>query len=82
MYVEPEKIEETFGVKDLEAPIGVSAFQPYPHGGVLKAWGIAGRGMYWRPVLLIEVTPDAEFRYAELKALLDNSGLIVQRRQS
>ncbi len=46
----------------------------------MKTWGIAGRGMYWRPILRIEVTPDAEFRYAELKALLDNSGLIVERK--
>jgi len=46
----------------------------------MKTWGIAGRGMYWRPTLRIEVTPDAEFRYAELKTLLDNSGLIVERK--
>jgi len=46
----------------------------------MKTWGIAGRGMYWRPSLRIEVTPDAEFRYAELKTLLDNSGLIVERK--
>jgi len=45
----------------------------------MKTWGIGGRGMYWRPILEVEVTPDAEYRYAELKALLDNSGLIVQR---
>jgi hypothetical protein len=46
----------------------------------MKSWGIAGRGMYWRPILHIEVTPDAEFRYAELKVLLDDSGLIVERK--
>jgi hypothetical protein len=46
----------------------------------MKTWGIAGRGMYWRPILSIEVTPDAEFRYAELKSLLDDSGLIVERK--
>ena len=39
-----------------------------------------GRGMYWRPILQIDVAPAAEFRYAELKALLDNSGLIVERK--
>jgi hypothetical protein len=46
----------------------------------MKTWGIGGRGMYWRPILRIEVTPDAEFRYVELKALLDSSGLIVERK--
>lgn len=46
----------------------------------MTAWGIAGRGMYWRPVLHIEVTPDAEFRYADLKALLDDSGILVERK--
>jgi hypothetical protein len=48
----------------------------------MKTWGIAGRGMHWRPILRIEVTPDAEFRYGELKTLLDNSGLIVERKSS
>ena len=46
----------------------------------MKSWGIAGRGMYWRPILRIEVTPDAEFRFEELKTLLDDSGLIVERK--
>ncbi len=46
----------------------------------MNTWGIAGRGMYWRPILRIEVTPDAEFRFDELKTLLDNSGLIVERK--
>jgi len=48
----------------------------------MKRWGIAGRGMYWRPILRIEVSPDAEFRYAELETLLENSGLIVERKNS
>ncbi|MGK2857486.1 MAG: DUF4178 domain-containing protein [Thermoanaerobaculia bacterium] len=41
VYVEPKKIEETFGVTDLERPIGVAANQPYPHRGILKTWAIA-----------------------------------------
>ena len=45
----------------------------------MKPWGIGGRGMYWRPILKVEVAPGAETRYAELKSLLDNSGLIVER---
>jgi hypothetical protein len=46
----------------------------------MKTWGIAGRGMYWRPILRVEVTPDAEFRFEEFKTLLDNSGLMVERK--
>jgi hypothetical protein len=45
----------------------------------MKPWGIGGRGMYWRPILKVEVAPGAETRYAELKSLLDNSGLIMER---
>jgi hypothetical protein len=45
----------------------------------MKPWGIGGRGMYWRPILKVEVAPGAEIRYAELKSLLDNSGLIMER---
>ena len=41
IYVEPKKIEETFGITDLERPIGIAANQPYPHAGVLKSWAIA-----------------------------------------
>jgi hypothetical protein len=47
----------------------------------LKGWGIAGRGMYWRPVLKVGVAPGAEGRYLELKALLQDSGLQVERRE-
>lgn len=45
----------------------------------MKSWGIAGRGMYWRPILRAAVAPGAQNRYAELKILLDGSGLAVQR---
>jgi len=45
----------------------------------LAAWGIAGRGMYWRPVLHVYVAPEAEQRFAELSALLEGSGLTVER---
>ena len=43
-------------------------------------WGMAGRGMYWRPVLQVYVAPDAEQRFAELSALLEGSGLTVERK--
>jgi len=47
----------------------------------MKGWGIAGRGMYWRPILKFDVAPQAEPRYAEVRTLLDGSGLEVQSRQ-
>jgi len=46
----------------------------------MEAWGMAGRGMYWRPVLQMYVAPDAEPRFQELAALLEGSGLSVVRR--
>jgi len=45
----------------------------------IELWGSAGNGMYWRPVLSVHVAPNAELRYAHLKALLDGSGLEVKR---
>jgi hypothetical protein len=41
----------------------------------MGAWGIAGHGMYWRPVLQVHVAPDAHDRAAEFKQLLEGSGL-------
>jgi hypothetical protein len=46
----------------------------------MEAWGMAGRGMYWRPVLQFYVAPDAERRFAELSPLLDGSGMMVERK--
>ena len=46
----------------------------------METWGMAGRGMYWRPVLQVYVAPDAEQRFAELSALLEGSGLTVERK--
>ncbi len=48
--------------------------------GHIDGWGIAGRGMYWRPVLQVWVAPGGEGRFADLAALLDGSGLTVKRR--
>ena len=47
----------------------------------MKSWGIAGRGMYWQPILNVQVVPGAERRFADLKMLLDRSGLEVKRRE-
>jgi hypothetical protein len=46
----------------------------------LEHWGTAGRGMYWRPVLVMEVTPGGRARYAEIESLLQNSGLELRSR--
>ena len=47
----------------------------------MKGWGTAGKGLYWRPALLMEVEPGAADRYAEVKSLLADSGLDVQERR-
>ena len=41
----------------------------------IATWGIAGKGMYWRPVVDLYVAPDAAWRADQLKKLLDGSGL-------
>jgi hypothetical protein len=47
----------------------------------MQGWGLAGKGMYWRPTLVVEVAPQAEGRYTELLALLSGSGLEMVRRE-
>jgi len=47
----------------------------------MKTWGIAGKGLYWRPTLVVDVDPAAAERYAELKTLLTDSGLEVRERE-
>jgi hypothetical protein len=46
----------------------------------MRTWGIAGRGLYWKPILKLYVHPGAELRAKDLEALLDRSGLEVQRQ--
>jgi hypothetical protein len=46
----------------------------------METWGIAGKNMYWRPVLQMRVAPGAEDRYRDLARLLDGSGLTIERR--
>ncbi|HVA49138.1 MAG TPA: hypothetical protein VNH11_22435 [Pirellulales bacterium] len=43
----------------------------------IDSWGTAGRNMYWRPTLLMEVEPGGQRRYAELQSLLADSGFDV-----
>jgi hypothetical protein len=47
----------------------------------IDSWGTAGRNMYWRPTLFMEVEPGGERRYHELQSLLANSGFDVTGRQ-
>jgi hypothetical protein len=47
----------------------------------MELWGIAGRGMYWRPVLHVDVGPGAERRFEQISILLEGSGLAVDPRQ-
>ncbi len=47
----------------------------------MKGWGTAGKGLYWRPTLSMDVEPGAADRYAEIKALMADSGLDVRERQ-
>lgn len=43
----------------------------------VNTWGLAGRGMYWKPILSMHVAPDGVYRYTELRTLLEGSGLEV-----
>jgi hypothetical protein len=46
----------------------------------MQTWGIAGRGLYWKPVLNLYVHPGGERRAAELEVLLERSGLEIQQK--
>ena len=46
----------------------------------MQTWGIAGRGLYWKPVLNLYVNPGGERRAAELEVLLERSGLEIQQK--
>jgi hypothetical protein len=41
----------------------------------IDGWGIAGNGLYWRPVIVLTVAPDGQRRADDLNRLLRNSGL-------
>jgi hypothetical protein len=41
----------------------------------VNEWGIAGNGLYWRPVLVLHVAPEAQPRARELAQLLKDSGI-------
>jgi hypothetical protein len=52
----------------------VEAFVTQVHKCV-NGWGLAGDGLYWRPVLVLNVAPDGQRRADDLARLLKNSGL-------
>ncbi len=44
----------------------------------IEEWGLAGSGMYWRPVLELNVEPDATMTATRIVHLLKNSGVEVR----
>jgi hypothetical protein len=48
---------------------------------IMDTWGMAGREMYWRPVLNFYVAPGAEPHMLDLTHNLDGSGLTIERKQ-
>ncbi len=48
---------------------------------IMDAWGMAGREMYWRPVLNFYLAPGAEPRMFDLTQSLKGSGLVIERKQ-
>ena len=47
----------------------------------MNGWGIAGAQAYWKPILSVEVESGAEARFAELQALMQQSGVEVERKR-
>jgi hypothetical protein len=41
----------------------------------IDGWGMAGNGLYWRPVIVLSVAPQGERRASDLERWLSNSGL-------
>ncbi len=46
----------------------------------INGWGLAVAGGYWKPVLVVQVSPQAESRFTDLQALLEDSGFEVKRK--
>jgi hypothetical protein len=47
----------------------------------ISSWGLAGHGMYWHPVLVLDTTADGQTRAADLKRLMAGSGIDVRDKQ-
>ncbi len=48
---------------------------------IMDKWGMAGKEMYWKPILNFYVVPGAEPRLVNLSRALDGSGLVIERKQ-
>jgi hypothetical protein len=46
----------------------------------MQTWGLAVSNGYWKPLLKVEVGPNAEPRFAELQTALQGSGYDLQRK--
>ncbi|MCG8451345.1 MAG: hypothetical protein MI725_17405 [Pirellulales bacterium] len=44
----------------------------------VEDWGLAGNGLYWRPVLTLHIGPEAKHTAAQFVQLLKNSGVEVR----
>lgn len=47
----------------------------------IQSWGLAVNNGYWKPVLAMEVSGDAQLRVAQLEQALEGSGFELQRKQ-
>ncbi|MCA9240530.1 MAG: hypothetical protein KDA37_10035, partial [Planctomycetales bacterium] len=45
--------------------------------GQIKSWGLAGRGLYWRPVINLEVRPGGQHNAQQIYNAMRNSGVDV-----
>ncbi|MEZ6115767.1 MAG: hypothetical protein R3C28_04240 [Pirellulaceae bacterium] len=70
--VEPYPFQES--VQESVDPLVASVWER------MRSWGVAGQSMYWKPVLSVDVQPNAESEFAQLVSLLENSGIVVQRK--
>jgi hypothetical protein len=46
----------------------------------MQSWGLAVANGYWKPVLQIEVSADAEHQFQTLVQALDGSGFEIERK--
>ena len=49
--------------------------------GIIRSWGIAGTGAYWKPILKLRVDPGAERIRDEITTLLAGSGMAIEGAQ-
>ena len=46
----------------------------------IDTWGMAARGTYWQPEMIVTVQPGAEPRFEELQSVMHNSGVRIRRK--